>query len=81
MSQEKNGPKGFTSKKEAEIHLARSESLLNLFSFCPLVKEMCKNNCICFGQAVIILREYGDDKGKYFIHPPYCSNKMFWNES
>lgn len=43
--------------------------------FCPLIKDACHHDCICYKQMGMV-----QFKGKFLTHPSYCCYKPFNEE-
>jgi len=65
-------------KEEAE---KKVEELKKIKCFCPLIKEICQDNCICFCEAHVCFDENAINKStedSYYAKPNICLNAMFW---
>ena len=69
-----NGP--FT-KDEAEAVMAGLNDT-EPREFCPLIKDICHKDCVCFAPPVVVTRagQFMGNKS-YFVYGNCCSNGMF----
>ena len=63
------------NKAQANKEAKRIDSLF--LPFCPMIKEQCHHECICFRKAVASLK---DSDGNYEVRDTYCSNNLFNEE-
>ena len=64
----------YREDKEAKDALVKMDKTPK--EFCPLTKEMCRIDCICYIEAHTI-KTFIEAKSKYRIVKGYCSNEMF----
>jgi hypothetical protein len=63
------------TKPEAEEQV---EILKDVLPYCPLIKDKCKNRCICFLPAHIIIEV--ENGGTYDAIGNCCNNAMIWGK-
>jgi hypothetical protein len=61
----------FKTEKEAEDIRLR-KSIEQTEKFCPLIKDQCTSNCVCFYQGNI-----DQIKDEFYLSSPGCINGMF----
>jgi len=64
--------KRFESKQEALKELDLQRNKMPRW-FCPLIRETCRTDCVCFKRASLI--KY--DKG-FLVYPKHCGNYSFF---
>jgi len=70
----------FKTYEEAEKKLNDFDSDFTSTTFCPLIKEKCKNSCVCFVESIVRYDKHEKDESKkYYVWKAYCGNKMFFS--
>lgn len=66
--------KTYSSEEEALENLESGH--LNQNTFCPLIKDLCKIECICYEPPIIEMTK-NNGVVRYTIENGFCSNAMF----
>lgn len=64
------------TKDEAEKE-AKKKNSEAIGEFCPLIKDICRKDCICWASS--LPRKYSNSDN-YITSTPHCGNMMFWRE-
>lgn len=67
--------KRFTVKEEALKELELQQNKMPRW-FCPLTKESCRTDCICFSRA--FMRDFNTT---FSVYPSTCANYMFFGNN
>ena len=62
---------------EAEAEEALKVARLTTLGWCPVIKELCKNNCICYYEGGIRKDPF---KTKWNVHYPSCQHGLITGE-
>lgn len=63
----------YLTEEEAEKHLVDFRMLT---IFCPLIKDRCRIDCICYEKSFVYDMKVNGIK-RYAVQEGYCSNVMF----
>lgn len=63
----------FLTEEEAEGKL--SDKHMETI-FCPLIKDMCRTDCVCYAKSFVYDNKMGGVT-RYMIQEGYCDNDMF----
>jgi len=66
----------FETRGEAEKKLENLERL-NPEWFCPLIKDMCLTDCVCYRKAIPYIYKNECSSKPYRVYGGYCDNAMF----
>ncbi len=72
--------KEFKTKQEAETYAnGLNINALSELKFCPLIKDRCKPECVCFSHSKERETKYSDKTVKWTVYNEYpgCDNAMF----